>query len=188
MPSVSLHMTAVTRPFGIALLAVLHVLQAIVLFLGGIALIALGALMRRGLFGTHRLLGGASSVIGVVLIIIGLLYLGLAWGLWSGKGWAWIVSLILAALGIIGSLIALVAGGFGALIVLILDAIIIYYLFTPHVRTFFGEYGTRTQPQTPTQPTQPSAQPTSASRFCSNCGAPVQTNEKFCSHCGKPVP
>jgi len=181
-------MTAISRPFGITLLAVLHVLQAIVFFLGGIALIALGALLRRGFFGVHRLLGGAASLIGVVVIVLGLLYLVLAWGLWSGKGWAWIVSLILAALGIIISLILLLRGGLGTLIVLILDIIIIYYLLTPRVRTFFGESKPAQQPQRGIQSVQSTPQPTGGSKFCSNCGAPVQGNEKFCVHCGKPIP
>ena len=144
-------MATATRPFGITLLAVLHVLQAILFFLGGIALIALGAVIRRGFFGLHRFLSGAASLIGVVVVVVGLLYLGLARGLWSGKRWAWNVSLILAALGIIVSLISLLRGGFGTLIVLILDAIIIYYLLTPRVRTFFGGYRTRMLPQPPTQ-------------------------------------
>jgi len=178
-------MASVARPFGITLLAVLHVLQAIIYFLGGIGLIALGEFMRRGYFGMHRFLGGAAAVIGVVVLIVGVLYLGLAWGLWGGKGWAWTVSLILAALGIIFSLISLVFGGFAAIIVLILDAIIIYYLLTPHVRRFFGEYRSGAPTQLPaTQPTQQSPPPSTGNRFCSNCGAPVQTNEKFCSHCG----
>jgi lysylphosphatidylglycerol synthetase-like protein (DUF2156 family) len=172
------------RPLGITLLTVLHVLQAIFLFLGGIALIVLGAAIRRSLFGLPRLLSGAVSLIGVVVVVIGLLYLGLAWGLWTGKGWAWILSLVLAALGLIVSLISLVRGHFGPIVVLILDAIILYYLCRPKVRAFFGEQKIPSQPAPVTVST---SQPTAATRFCSNCGAPAQGNEKFCSHCGKPV-
>ncbi len=177
-------MSASTRPPGITLLAVLHVLQAIFFFLSGIVLIALGAFIRRGLFGLPRFLNGAVSLIGVVVVVIGLLYLGLAWGLWTGKGWAWILSLVLAGLGLIVSLISLVRGGFGTIVVLILDAIILYYLFRPNVRTFFGEQKTLPQSMPATGTT---AKPTTATRFCSNCGAPAQENEKFCSHCGKPI-
>ena len=181
-------MAIAARPFGITLLAVLHVLQAILFFVGGIALITLGAFVGRGFFGAHRLLGGAASLIGVVLVFVALLYLVLGWGLWSGKGWAWTVSMILAGVGIIISLISLLRGGLGSLIVLILDAIIIYYLLTPHVRTFFGEYKQTIQTGPPTQTIQSAPQSTFKDRVCPNCGAPVQVSDKFCSHCGKAFP
>jgi len=151
-------------------------------------LIALGAFMRRGLFGTHRFLHGLLSVIGVVIVIVGLLYLGLAWGLWTGKGWAWIVSLILAVLGIIFSIVSLVAGGVIALLVLVLDAVIVYYLYRPNVRSFFGEYKPATQAPTTTQAVQTPAPSAGGSRSCPNCGAPVLVQDKFCAHCGKPIP
>ena len=177
-------MSSSARPLGITLLAVLHVLQAVFLFLGGIALIVLGAFIGRGLFGLPRFLNGVVSFIGVVLIVIGLLSFGLAWGLWTGRGWAWILSLLLAALGLIVSLISLARGRFGGIVILILDAIILYYLFRPNVRSFFGEQKT-SQPAIPVTAT--TATPATATRFCSNCGAPVQASEKFCSHCGKPI-
>ena len=166
------------------MLALLHVLQAIFFFVGGIALIALGAFIRRSLFGLPRFLNGAVSLIGVVVVVIGLLYLGLAWGLWTGKGWAWVLSLVLAALGFIVSLISLVRGGFGTIVVLLLDAIILYYLFRPNVRAFFGE---QKMPSQPAPITASTSQSTAATRFCSNCGAPAQGSEKFCSHCGKAI-
>ena len=180
-------MSAPSRPFGITLLAGLHVLVAILYILGGIALIALGAFVRRGFFGTHRHLGGFASLIGVIVIIVAVLYLALAWGLWVGKGWAWAISLVLAGLGIIISLVSLITGAFWTVIVLILDVIIIYYLLTPHVRAFFGEYKVTAPPQTPSQSVQPTSQPSISDRFCPNCGAPLEGSEKFCSHCGKPV-
>lgn len=182
-----MHMSTPTRPFGITLLAGLHVVVAILYFVGGIGLIALGAFVRRGFFGTHRLLGGLASLIGVVVVIVGLLYLALAWGLWVGKGWAWTISLVLAGLGIIISLFSLIRGAFGTLIVLVLDAVIVYYLLTPRVRAFFGEYKFTARPQAPSQSIQPPSEPSNVTRFCPNCGAPLQGSEKFCSHCGRPV-
>jgi len=182
-------LTSVSRPFGITLLAVLHILQAVIYFVGGLALVALGAFIRRGFFGTHRFLHGLVSVIGVVLVIVGLLYLGLAWGLWTGKGWAWTASLILAVLGIIFSIISLIAGGVIALLVLVLDAVIVYYLYRPNVRTFFGEYKPAPAQVSPTtQTVQAPAPSTGGSRSCPNCGAPVLVQDKFCAHCGKPIP
>jgi len=37
-------------------------------------------------------------------------------------------------------------------------------------------------------PTPPMAQPTQATRYCPNCGAPVQPNATFCPNCGKQLP
>ena len=179
-----MRMSAETRPLGITLLSVLHVLKAIILILGGIALAALGALLRRGFIGLPRFLTGAVALVGVVLAVIGLLYLGLAWGLWTGKGWAWILSLALALLGLVFSLVSLAIGGFGTVVILIIDAAIAYYLFRPNVRAFFSERRSTLQTGHMTQST---AQPATATRFCTNCGAPTQETEKFCSHCGKPI-
>jgi hypothetical protein len=178
-------MVSTPRPLGIALLAVLHVIQAFIFFLGGIAMIALGAFIRRRLVGILHLLHGVAYLIGVVLIVLALLYLGLAWGLWTGKGWAWVLSLIIAVLGIIVSLVSLVGGGLGAFVVLVLDGIIVFYLFTPNVRAFFGEQKPAATPLPGTEPPQSTTQPSGAARYCPNCGAPVQPNERFCMHCGK---
>jgi len=180
-------MASLTRPIGVTLLAALHVLQAIVLILGGLALMVLGAFMRRGIFGVPRFVHGFVSVIGVALVVIALLYLGLAWGLWTGKGWAWIISLILAALGVIVSVLSLVTGGFGPIVVLVLDALILYYLFRPNVRAFFGEQKTPAPPAPPSTPTISNVQQATGGHYCTNCGGPLHEGEKFCSYCGKPV-
>jgi hypothetical protein len=81
-------LTTAARPLGVTLLALLHVLQAVLLFVGGLALLVLGEFVRRGLFRFPNLFRGLLSVIGAVLFIIALLYLVLAYGLWTGKGWA----------------------------------------------------------------------------------------------------
>ena len=121
------------------------------------------------------------SVIGGVLIIVALLDVVFAWGLWSGKGWAWILALIFAVLGILFSLVSLVRGGLGSIVVLVIDAVIVYYLTRPNVKAFFGEAKPATTTPTMAQQTPPS---TSSGKFCSNCGAPVTLIEKFCAHCG----
>lgn len=37
-------------------------------------------------------------------------------------------------------------------------------------------------------PPPTAAQPTQATRYCPNCGAPVEANATYCSHCGKQLP
>ena len=176
-------MQTVNRPLGVTLLAILHVLQAILALIVGFALIAAGALLPRFLVRMPHVFrhAGLVEVIGGIAIIVALLYLILSYGLWSGKGWAWAVSLILAGLGIIFSLIALIVrGALGGVIALILDAVIIYYLTRSNVKAFFG----KAQLSTYAPVAQPISKASGAPRFCANCGAPVAADVNFCAHCG----
>ena len=43
-------------------------------------------------------------------------------------------------------------------------------------------------PPAATPPPTAAPSPTQATRFCPNCGAPVQPNAAFCPNCGKPLP
>jgi uncharacterized membrane protein len=40
----------------------------------------------------------------------------------------------------------------------------------------------------PPPPVAPPTMTTQATRYCPNCGAPVQANSTFCPNCGKPLP
>jgi uncharacterized membrane protein (DUF2068 family) len=165
------------------------VLQAILLLVAGLALLAVRAAMPRMVLHFPRLFGGLLPVIGGVLIIVALLNVLFAWGLWNGKGWAWILALIFAVLGILFSLVSLVRGGLGSIIVLIIDVVIVYYLTRPNVKAFFSEAKTPSSTPTPT-PTMMAQPPTASTsnKVCSNCGAPLTSDEKFCAHCGAKLP
>ncbi len=127
------------RPFGVTLLAGLHVIQAFILLVAGLAVMALGAIMPRLMFHIPRFLEGLLSVIGIILIVVAVLDIVFAYGLWTGKGWAWILALIFAVLGIIGSVFSVARGGLGAIVTLILDIVIVVYLMQPRVKAYFGE-------------------------------------------------
>jgi len=119
------------RPLGITILAILEALVAIVFMIAGFGALAVGGLM--GVVG----LGGFASLlsygVGGVLIVIGVLSLIVAWGLWSGLRWAWYVSLALAVLSILIGILLLP----GSLLWLTIEAVIVYYLTRPHVKAFF---------------------------------------------------
>jgi hypothetical protein len=80
-------------------------------------------------------LGMIVLVITIFLLILGLISFLLAYGLWTGKGWAWTLTFIFS---IIGMLLGLVSLPFGIIIILI-DVLILYYLTRPHVKAFFGK-------------------------------------------------
>jgi uncharacterized membrane protein (DUF2068 family) len=73
-------------------------------------------------------------VIAVVAAVLGILALIDAYGLWIGAGWAWWLTIILSALGIIVGIVSLPGG----IIAIFIDVLIIYYFTRSYVKEFFG--------------------------------------------------
>ncbi len=120
------------RPLGVTLLAALYILGGIVCILLGIGTGVLGT----ALFGA---LGSAiGGVIGGVVVIIGLVEFAVAYGFLKGMKWSWWVAMVLYVLGLILSIVAIATGSIGAIIGLIIDAGLIYYMTRPTVKTWFG--------------------------------------------------
>ena len=161
------------RPTGIAILVALEVLGSILLLIAGIGLIALGRLAGAIPVPIPRvLLGAFASFFGVVLLVLGLAGFVVSWGMWTGKGWAWWIALVLAVIGAVMGLASLPEGVLGLLV----NGFMAYYLWQPHVRAFFGK-----GVQAPPQPVQP--QPASVI-YCGSCGTANSRDSKFCSKCG----
>jgi hypothetical protein len=111
--------TSKHRPLGVTIIAVLAVIA-------GVAYVAIGAVL---------LVVG----IGFALIAISIAYFVMAYGLWNGKRWAWTITLILSGIGIILGIASVAAGSVGAVFHIIINGVIIYYLYRPNVKTFFGK-------------------------------------------------
>ena len=107
------------RPLGVTIIAILTVI-------GGIAFVAIGTVL---------LIVG----IGFVLVAISIAYFVMAYGLWNGKRWAWTITLILSGIGIILGIASIAVANIGAVFHIILNAVIIYYLYRPNVKAFFGK-------------------------------------------------
>lgn len=108
------------RPLGVTILAILAGINGIVSLVVGII---------------ASLIFPAAGVIGIV---IGLIWLGLAWGLWTAKGWAWIITVIIAIITIIFNILGAITGHGEQIISLIIAAVMLYYLFRPSVKAYFG--------------------------------------------------
>jgi uncharacterized membrane protein (DUF2068 family) len=78
-------------------------------------------------------------VSGGVLIAIGIAYLVVSYGLLKGKGWAWSITLIVSYIQIVTSIIAIVSGNFFSVGHLIISVAIIYFLYRPQAKAFFGK-------------------------------------------------
>jgi len=82
-----------------------------------------------------------SAGIGTGLVVLGIAYLVMTYGLWRGKRWAWTITMILSFIGIALGAISIVTGNIAAIFNLIINAIVLYYLYRPHVKVFFGKMG-----------------------------------------------
>jgi hypothetical protein len=63
----------------------------------------------------------------------------MAYGLLKGRGWAWTITVLLAYIGIALGLVSIVTGNIGAIFNVVINAIILYYIYRPHVKSFFGK-------------------------------------------------
>jgi uncharacterized membrane protein HdeD (DUF308 family) len=107
------------RPLGVTIIAILTLIGGIIFLASGLVLLIIG--------------------IGIILLALGIAYLVMAYGLWKGKGWAWTITLILSAIGIIVAIVSIVLGNVAAIINAIIHGIVIYYLYRPNVKAFFGK-------------------------------------------------
>jgi uncharacterized membrane protein (DUF2068 family) len=115
-------------PLGIIIITVLTVISGLILFAMSFAsLIILAPLDPLQLMGSMFLL-----VLGTASIVV-------SFGLYKGKGWSWTLLLILSGFGAAGYLLNIVNGQTFSVVGLVINAIIIYYLYKPQIRKFFGK-------------------------------------------------
>ncbi len=120
------------RPLGVTILAVLSGIGGILAILGGLALGAMaGAGGLSGMEGMEGL-GPLMAYGSTMAIIMGLINLIIAYGLWNGKSWAWWLTVVFAALNALMSLVSMM------IVSLVIAAVIIWYMLRPHVKAFFG--------------------------------------------------
>jgi uncharacterized membrane protein HdeD (DUF308 family) len=107
------------RPLGVTIISVLTAIGGIIFLASGAVLLLIG--------------------IGIIFLALGVAYLVMAYGLWTGKRWAWTITLILSGIGIILAIISIAAGNIGSIVSIIIHAVVIYYLYRPSVKVYFGK-------------------------------------------------
>ena len=160
--------THTSRPTGVTIIAILTIIGGAFSLIFGIGLITLGAVLptlppsvfnqsqiQGNLTGgqappmppgtpppmaLQSLFGGLGIAFGAVLVAIGIVSFFVAYGLLKGRGWAWTVTIILSIISIVWNAITIAtAANFGGIISIIISGIIIYYLYRPHVKAYFGK-------------------------------------------------
>ena len=153
-----------SRPRGVSIIAILIIIAGALSLLLGIGLVVIGPFLMNGLHTTSgnlgsqiepQILGIIFLVFGAILLALGVANLVMAYGLWKGKGWAWTISIIVLFIGIAIDIVSLsitsVAGVFSntgsnllgdilsSIISIGISAFIVYYLYRPHVKAYFGK-------------------------------------------------
>jgi hypothetical protein len=137
------------RPTGIAIIAILEILVGLLAAAGGALIVGVASSSVLNSYGVG-MFSGIIAVIGGFAIIIGLFAIFVGWGMWTGKGWAWTLALVLYILGALFGILTLPIGIVG----LVIDLLLIWYLYRPHVKAFFGKGGmTQQAPMAPSTTT-----------------------------------
>jgi hypothetical protein len=74
------------------------------------------------------------------ILVLGVASLVDAWGLWNGKGWAWTLGVVTSSFGMATYAYQTIQSlwNIGGLVI---DLWVLYYLFRPQVRGYFGKVG-----------------------------------------------
>jgi hypothetical protein len=124
-------MMTTQRPTGITILAILAALGGIFAVLGGLTALGIGVI---GGFAGSGFIAGMGTLGGLLLLAIGIVQLYVAWGTWNLQPWAWTWLVVVAAI----NLVIALTDWRNSLFSLIVNAVIVYYLFRSEVKTAFG--------------------------------------------------
>lgn len=123
------------RPILISVIAILYFIAGIFAVIAGIALM-LGVITQADMGQGFEDM--SMTVLGAALLIYGLFNLVMAGGFWNGWTIMWILGVIFTALGLIIGIASIFFGGFIGIIPIIIYLLILWYLFRPGVKEFFG--------------------------------------------------
>jgi uncharacterized membrane protein (DUF2068 family) len=116
------------------------IIGGLILIFTGITPLFLGPLISIDSDSSTSELGLLIAIGGLVLVALGIASLIVSWGLLKGKRWARTITLIISIIAIIFAIISLASSSdLIHIISIIIYGIIIYYMFTDKVKSFFGK-------------------------------------------------
>lgn len=142
------------RPLGVTIIGTLEVIAGIIGILSSVIIFLAagisGAIARGFAGGVVGFFAGL--FLGGVALIIGLITLAVGVGLLQGRGWAWTIAVIVSVINVIIGIVDLAGGSikalslgflgtdiFGGVAGLVIGLIVVWYLYRPNVKSFFGK-------------------------------------------------
>ena len=142
--------TETARPRGIVAMAIVAVIAGVMDVAAGLGNIGFGGGLLTDL-GFLETLDSVTTAVGAVLVAVGILGIVTGYGLWQGQGWGWQIARLWASLcivaGLVGAGLSLFGGtlishilavAVGAAVPGVLAAVVLWYLYQPHVKAAFG--------------------------------------------------
>jgi uncharacterized membrane protein (DUF2068 family) len=131
------------RPTGVTVLAVLCVIGGLLALLFGGLFTFMGPAITAEMAATDEALGMATGPmvmgLGIFALVMGVLYLITAYGLFALKPWAWMVAVVVQVLTLVSHGFSIFQGQLaGAVVGILIAGGILYYLLRPHVKAAFG--------------------------------------------------
>ncbi len=188
------------RPTGVTIIAILSILFGLGgLVLGGILLAASAIISTINISTTYPQLAmynltsatiaALIGIIGAVFLILGILDLVVGIGFLGGRGWAWILGMIVAVLNIIGGIGQIFVSPGTGIVWLAIWIGLLYYMTRPRVKAFFGKAPWGPPSMGPSMMTASTvgttAPPTMGTSIkCPACGAMAPAGSTKCPNCG----
>ena len=167
------------RPVGVTIIAILTIVSGILGTLGGLSLMAFGALFSTVPLDTNtpdqqqllqqqqiqdaaqlqalnQFAGSVGLGLGAIILAVGIGFLVVSYGLLKGRGWAWTITVIVTIIAVViqvvstimfsasflptSSMDSFVYGVVYQIIGFAISGVILYYLYRPNVKTYFGNF------------------------------------------------
>ena len=126
-----------SRPLGVTILAVLELISGIVCITAAIAIGALTSMVGHSMFG--MMASAIGGFIAVILIILGMFSFIISGALFSGKRWGRTIVIIFSIIDLVLNAVSIMGGNGFAVADIILNLILLYYMWRPHVIAYFNK-------------------------------------------------
>jgi hypothetical protein len=125
------------RPFGVLVLGALAIAIATVRLLLGFQLLGIA------IFTDVDIAGSGVFWTGLLTVVVGIIYLGVGWALWSMRPWALVFTMIMAVFGLVDAMFVLLATNNIAygLAAAAIPALLLWYTSRQDIRDQFAEVG-----------------------------------------------
>ena len=124
-----------SRPLGVLVLGALSIAIAVVRLLVGLQLLGVG------IFGSDAWDGTGVIWVGIMTVVVGIIYLGVGWALWSMRPWALLFTMFMAVIGLVDAMFVLISTNNVAygLAAAALPAFLLWYTTREDIRSAFAE-------------------------------------------------